>query len=54
MPCEGSCDVQLVVCMGECTQTYMFGFVMGGGMFVVGACPFFLATLQRFVFVKRC
>ena len=30
VPSEGLCDVQLVVCMGECTQTYL-DLLWGGG-----------------------
>ena len=43
MPSEGSSDVQLVVCMGECTQIFLDS--------VLGATGFFNVMMQKFCFV---
>ena len=43
MPSEGSSDVQLVVCMGECTQIFWIRFR--------GATGFFNVMMQKFYFV---
>ena len=51
VPCEGSSDVQLVVCMGECTQIFWIRF---GGQQVSSMqwCTSFISCLLLLCFIK--